>query len=56
MTNLLSVGKLLHGLPTLTDYLYFGIWLAFGVGASMIGTALLLSIFRIGRKVKRDRL
>lgn len=33
-----------------------GIWLAFGVGIGMIGTALLLSIFGFGRKVKSDRL
>ncbi|MGB3293332.1 MAG: DUF1049 domain-containing protein [Phormidesmis sp.] len=33
-----------------------GIWLAFGVGIGMIGTALLLSIFGFGRKVKSDHL
>lgn len=33
-----------------------GIWLAFGVGTGMIGTALLLSIFGIGRKGRSDRL
>ena len=33
-----------------------GIWLAFGLGAGMAGTALLLSLFGVGKKVRSDRL
>ena len=33
-----------------------GIWLAFGLGVGMAGTALLLSLFGGGKKVRGDRL
>ncbi len=33
-----------------------GIWLAFGLGIGMAGTALLLSLFGVGKKARGDRL
>ena len=42
-------------LSTSTVALPIGIWLAFGLGLGMIGTALLLSLFGFGRKAKGSR-
>jgi uncharacterized integral membrane protein len=42
----------LQFLSAQTVALPIGLWLAFGLGAGMIGTALLLSLFGIGRKTK----
>lgn len=42
-------------LNTSTVELPIGIWLAFGLGLGMIGTALLLSLFGFGRKAKSSR-
>lgn len=43
-------------LSATTVALPVGIWLAFGLGLGMIGTALLLSLFGVGKKAKSSRL
>ena len=39
-----------------TIALPIGIWIAFALGIGMVGTALLLSLFGIGKKTKSSRL
>ncbi|MEL6778737.1 MAG: LapA family protein [Cyanobacteria bacterium J06597_16] len=43
-------------LSATTVALPIGVWLAFCLGLGMIGTALLLSLFGVGKKAKSSRL